>query len=197
MTNQQKLWVYTLTLTCIMLVIAVFPQSLDPLLAYRRDAVLNGQLWRLVSCHFVHLNSYHFLLDGAGFLLITFIFQDLLTPRHLITWLLVSAPLCGLMLLLDPHLYSYVGLSGILHGWLVLALIVGFRDAPKLHAAILAAIVIKLIYEQTSLYNADYLNQLINGYVYPLAHLYGAVIGLALGLYFLLGYRQGANNEVP
>lgn len=169
-------------LSVAMLLLALFHTQVNPQLAYNRDAVLAGQWWRLISCHFVYLNVNHFLLDGGGFLLITYIFRDLLTARLLWLWLAMSAPLCGLALLLDPTLTGYVGLSGILHGWLVIALLLGCRQMPLLHATALLVVAAKLIYEQSSFYDTNYLHNLIGAPVYPAAHLYGALIGLVIGL---------------
>ena len=185
-------WVFGLFV--LMLALALAHQWVNPWLAYDREAILNGQLWRLLSCHFVHLNLNHFLLDGSGFLLIWWIFQDVLTRKLLWLWLGVSAPVCGLLLLLDPNLHGYVGLSGILHGWLVIALLLGWRSAPLLHSAALLLVTGKLIYEQTGFYDADYLGHLIHGSVYPLAHLYGALTGL--GLVILLSLVHHAQATV-
>ena len=175
-----KLGFWVIGLFFLMLVLALLHPWVNPWLAYNRSAVLDGQLWRLVSCHFVHLNLNHFLLDGAGFVLVWWIFQDVLTRRLLWLWLGVSAPVCGLLLLLDSSLSGYVGLSGILHGWLVIALLLGWRSSPLLHSTALLLVTGKLIYEQTPFYDANYLGHLIHGSVYPLAHLYGALIGLGL-----------------
>lgn len=180
--NSRLLWASVIGLSLAMLLLAIFHQQVNPQLAYHRQAVLAGQWWRLISCHFVYLNLDHYLLDGAGFLLITYIFRDLLTARLLWIWLAISAPICGLLLLLDPTLVGYVGLSGILHGWLVIALLLGIREMPFLHTVALLAIAAKLIYEQSPGYDAYYLDSVIAAPVYPNAHLYGALIGLAIGL---------------
>lgn len=169
-------------LALIMLLLALFDAHILPYLAYDREAVLKGQLWRLVTAHFVHLNFNHFLLDSAGFVLVSWFFRDVLNTKLLLLWLGISAPLCGALLTLDSQLTGYVGLSGILHGWLVIALVVGFRTAPLLHSLAIAVITIKLVYEQTAFYDAHYLADTIGGYVYALAHLYGAVIGLFIAL---------------
>lgn len=188
-------WVVGLSL--LMLLLAICHDSVNPWLGYDREAVLDGQLWRLLTCHFVHLNLNHFLLDDAGFLLVWWIFRDVLTRRLLWWWLAVSTPVCGLVLLADSSLYGYVGLSGILHGWLVIALVAGWRTSPLLHGGMLTALVAKLLYEQTPFYNAHYLDHLINGYVYPLAHLEGALTGLCIALVLCLCREPAPPTQQP
>jgi rhomboid family GlyGly-CTERM serine protease len=184
-------WVFGLF--AIMLVLALAHSWVNPWLAYDRNAVLDGQLWRLLTCHFVHLNLNHFLLDGSGFLLVWWVFQDVLTRRLLAWWLGISAPICGLLLLADPGLQGYVGLSGLLHGWLVIALLAGWRTAPWLHSLALLLVAGKLAYEQSRFYDADYLGNLIHGSVYASAHLDGALTGL--GIMLLLGGWRWLNRK--
>lgn len=175
-----------LALTAVMLLLALGHEQVNPWLAYNREAVMNGQLWRLISAHFVHLNLNHFLLDGAGFVLVSWFFHDVLNNRILLLWLAISAPVCGVLLLLDSQLTGYVGLSGILHGWLVIALVLGFRTGPFLHGLALLILTAKLIHEQTPFYDAGYLADTINGEVYALAHLAGALVGLLIAAGLLL-----------
>lgn len=179
-TKDPKLTFWVLGTFFVMLVLAIFHQQVNPWLAYIRPDVLNGQVWRLVTCHFVHLNLNHFLLDGSGFLLVWWIFRDVLTRQLFWLWAGISAPLCGLMLLLDSSLYSYVGISGILHGWLIIALLAGWKQNKLLHTLALVVVATKLVYEQSPFYNDEYLNGLIHGQVYATAHLDGSVIAIGI-----------------
>lgn len=188
-------WVIGLSL--LMLVLAICHDSVNPWLGYDRLAVLDGQVWRLLTCHFVHLNLNHFLLDDAGFLLVWWIFRDVLTRRLLWWWLAISTPVCGLVLLADSSLYGYVGLSGILHGWLVIALVAGWRTSPLLHGGMLAALAAKLLYEQTPAYDIGYLAHLIHGNVYPLAHLEGALAGLCIALVLCVCRKPAPPAQQP
>lgn len=183
MTSTQKhFYIYAIGMSLVMLLLAYFHQQVNPLLAYQREAILDGQLWRLFTAHFVHLNLNHFLLDAAGFLLVCWIFDDVLNSKLLAIWALVSAPLSSLLFLFDGQLHGYVGISGILHGWLVIALIRGLRTNPWLHGIALTLVAAKLAYEQSPFYDAGYLADLIHGQVYATAHLCGALIGVLIGL---------------
>ena len=91
---------------------AALVASLAPdALALDRASLENGEVWRLWTGHLVHWSQAHFVMDvGVACLLA-------LVARVPPTWLL-AAPCLGVgVLLLDPSLTSYAGLSGLLHGW--------------------------------------------------------------------------------
>ena len=173
---------HVLGLTALMLVLGLFHDVLNPVLEYRRSAIAAGEWWRLLTGHLMHLNLWHLGLNLTGFLLCWYFFPDLLTRRRLWLWLLVSMVLVSAgFWFLDPTLEGYVGLSGVLHGLLVMCLLVGFRGHPRLHGLVLLVVAGRLIWEQWPNYDVDYLRHLIGGSVYVNAHLYGALVGALLG----------------
>lgn len=171
--------------------LSIFSRYFNPILEYSHRAIAGGQIWRLVTCHFVHLNMWHMLLDLSGFLLCCYFFSDLLTRGMLWTWLVVESVAVGLMFwFLDPHLQYYVGLSGILHGLLVICLIYGWRGNPVLHSVVLVLVAGKIVHEQMPGYDVNYLRDWIHGSVYVNAHLYGAIVGAVLGPLMLWWHRR-------
>ncbi|MGB1221827.1 MAG: rhombosortase [Alcanivoracaceae bacterium] len=179
-----------------MAVLALFGDSAGEALRYRRDAVADGQWWRLVSCHLVHLNGWHALMNLTGFTLVCLFFDDLLSLRRLALWFLVSAPLVGIAFYLrDTSLAGYVGLSGLLHGLFVMCLLLGIRGQPALHLVVLALVVGRLVYEQTPGYDVNYAKEWIGGRVHVNAHLYGAMVGAVLGgALWWREHREGKNS---
>lgn len=181
---------HILILAAVLAVFGLAHEWVNPWLNYQRAAVLDGQIWRLVTAHLVHLNVWHMAMNLTGFLLCWFFFTDLFTRRLLWLWLGVSAPVVGLAFLgLDAELTRYVGLSGLLHGLLVLLLVLGWRGNPVLHGLVLAVVAGRLVWEQRPGYDTEYLQALMDGSVYVNAHLYGALTGLALALGVLLQRR--------
>ena len=163
-----------------MTVIAVFGSALGPWLRYDRQAILDGEWWRLISCHFVHLNWSHLGMNMAGFLLIWILFGRLLKTWE---WLLVLLPACLMvalgLLAFDRNLLWYVGFSGVLHSIVVVACLFDLRNAHLDGKLILLAICIKLIYEQKfgPLPGSE---TTAGGKVVVDAHLYGAIAGVVL-----------------
>jgi rhomboid family GlyGly-CTERM serine protease len=180
-TADPRLRRHVLILAAVLVLLGLAYEWVNPWLRYDRAAVLDGQLWRLLSAHLVHMNHWHMALNLTGLLLCWYFFTDLLTRRLLWLWLGLSAPVVGLAFLgLDPELSRYVGLSGLLHGLLVLLLVLGWRGNPVLHSVVLAVVVGRLLWEQRPDYDVNYLRGVIEGSVYVNAHLYGAITGGAL-----------------
>lgn len=163
-------------------------------LEWSRTGIADGEYWRLVTGHWVHLGTSHLLLNLAG-LLVT----GLLFMRHppLTWWLgyLILSPLfisAGL-LLATPELAWYRGFSGCLHGLLVFTALSNLKSDTRWSLIVLAFIAVKLAFENV-LYPAVGENPLIGGTVITEAHWLGALAGLAAGL--LLLFRRSARHTV-
>jgi len=160
--------------------VASFGSGLEMLLKFDHRAIMQGQVWRLFTCHFVHFNGSHLALNMAGLLLIWWLFGQVLNWRE---WLIVLLPSCLVVslgiLVLRPDIATYVGFSGVLHSIIVVA---ALFDLPSKHRdgkILLAAICVKLLYEQLfgPLPGSE---ASTGGKVLVDAHLYGAVAGLAI-----------------
>jgi len=148
------------------------------LLRYDRDAIAGGELWRLVSGHFVHLGLSHWVYNGIGLSLIWLLVGQFLRSSQ---WLLVTCVsiLCidAGFWILEPQLQWYVGLSGLQHGYLVAGILAGYK-ARRVEMAVLGAVILgKLVYEQLigPMPGSEFSS---GGAVVTAAHLYGAIGGL-------------------
>ena len=148
-------------------------------LRYERVGLGEGEWWRLLTAHFVHLDLEHAVLNSLGLVLMWALFARDYPPGR---WaaiysgsaLAVSAGLW----FFTPGLDWYVGASGALHGVMAAGTLAHLRRGD-LDGWILAAfIVVKLAYEQFAgaLPFAGSPDTVVD------AHLYGAVGGLLLGL---------------
>ena len=173
---------YGIALLCACALLAV-PELLgEPArqaMSFDRGAIGDGQWWRLLSAHFVHLDAAHALLNGFGVVLMWALFARDYSPWR---W---AAIYCGSALavsvglwFLDPELQWYVGASGALHGVMTAGTVAHLRRRD-LDGWILAIfIVLKLGYEQLAgaLPFAGTADTIVD------AHLYGAVGGVVLAL---------------
>lgn len=163
---------------------ALSPWSTE-VLEYRRDRILDGELWRLVTGHLVHLGWPHAAMNVAA--LVAFVLACL--PQWgWRSWAAYSGILAlwvsAGLLLFSESLLGYVGFSGVAHGLFVLGLWPMVRRKELLPVVLFAYLWGKLIYEQA--WGASVLDEsMAGGPVAVDAHLYGAagavVILLALG----------------
>ncbi|MGI9247786.1 MAG: rhombosortase [Woeseiaceae bacterium] len=120
-------------------------------LRFERAGISSGELWRLVSGHFVHLGWPHFALNAAGLALVWYLVGDAFDRRR---WLVISA-ICILTMdlglwIFDPELQWYVGLSGLLHGILAAGLIAHLNKPDYGTIALAVLLLAKLAWEQLS-----------------------------------------------
>jgi rhomboid family GlyGly-CTERM serine protease len=139
-----------LLLACLLLLLlALSGEGGRALLRYERSAVADGEWWRLLSAHVVHLDLRHALLNIVGLALVWALFARDYSPK---AWLAI---VLGTMAAIDAGLWLgdstvqwYVGSSGVLHGALAAGILAHVRKGERggwLLAGLLAA---KLLYEQ-------------------------------------------------
>jgi rhomboid family GlyGly-CTERM serine protease len=120
-------------------------------LRYDRTALGAGELWRLLTAHWVHLNLRHALVNALGLVLLWALFARDYSGRQ---WLLiVLASILAIdagLWLLDKTVEWYVGSSGALHGVMAAGTLAQLRRGHR-EGWILALILTgKLIYEQVA-----------------------------------------------
>jgi rhomboid family GlyGly-CTERM serine protease len=112
----ERKWLFCLTIILGGGIVAVWPEGLA-LLCYDRVQLINGELWRLATAHFVHLNFVHLLLNVLGLFLLCELQWGRLPLRHGFGLIAYSAIIiCACLWWLQPELIRYAGLSGVLHG---------------------------------------------------------------------------------
>lgn len=165
------------------------PEGLQQLLRYEREAVVAGQWWRLLTGNLVHLGWAHLALNGAALLVGAWLFAAARTPLAWAAALLTCALAVNLGLLwLSPGVWWCVGLSGVLHGFLLIGAWDWARSGDRVGWVLMAAWTGKVLWEQRQ--GAMPMSEgIVGGAVITDAHLYG----LAGGLLFVLlesGWRR-------
>ncbi|MCI0437358.1 MAG: rhombosortase [Gemmatimonadetes bacterium] len=158
------------------------------LLRYEREAVVQGEWWRLLTGHVVHLGWTHFALNLMGLALMWALFFPDYSLRG---WTLI---LLGSLIAIDAGFFFverdvrwYVGLSGVLHGVMAAGTLAYLRRREPGAWVLLPFLVGKLAYEQfvgTMPYSLDS----AGGPVVVDAHLYG-VLGAVIVVPALLAPR--------
>ena len=105
---------------------------------YRRAAVVDGEIWRLVTAMWVHLDWWHWLANSMALAGLILLGTAAAVPlRRLAVVLLVCGLAVTVALLRMPDVAWYAGLSGALHGlatWLGITLATGVAASSVGHA---------------------------------------------------------------
>lgn len=181
-TGTLRNWRLPAALALVSLLLQVFDTAPGTLFAFAPDAIADGQIWRLVSGHFVHLGWPHFVMNVTAFGLIWVLFG---AGCSTVQWLLVfAASIAAIDLGLWaglPDLDWYVGLSGVLHG-LFAAGVLARSGRHGVEAAVLGSLLaLKLGYE-LAVGPLPGSEATAGGRVITEAHLFGALGGLAAAL---------------
>ncbi|MDH3265696.1 MAG: rhombosortase [Gammaproteobacteria bacterium] len=186
-------WLLPLLALAIAVAIALLGDSGREWLSFDRPALASGELWRLVSGHFVHLGLSHLILNSAGLLLIWYLIFDAFSRSQ---WLIVSALVVASIDLgfwfLEPQLVWYVGLSGLLHGLLAAGVLVELKPGRPEMWLLAIGLVAKLLYEQLigPLPGSE---ESSGGNVIVAAHAYGAIGGVLAALMIRNRVRRHAS----
>ena len=176
---RQNLLASVIVLLCIALE-AGRPIVWDPL-RFQRGAIVAGEYWRLMTCHFIHLGWWHLLMNLTSFVLHCFLFRHLFTGiRGLLNICALSMGVSLGILLLSRDIIWYVGLSGLLTGYFVMGVIESTEFPKWLKGLLLLGIVLKTCTEQLLHDDVGYASAFLRGNVVVDAHLYGLVSGLLI-----------------
>jgi rhomboid family GlyGly-CTERM serine protease len=142
---------------------------------YERYAIESGEYWRLVSGHLVHLGLGHLWPNLAALAIIGLLFEDVFRT---VDWLRITAASAVAIDLglyaFQPDVLWYVGLSGVLHGYVAAGALALLFRREKLGAVLAVAVAAKLIFEQV-VGPVPFTAASVGGPVVVAAHLYGVV----------------------
>ena len=151
-------------------------------LRYDRRRVLEGQGWRLLSAHAVHLGWAHCLMNAGGLALCAALGAGQRSARAWAAAITALAVGVGALLMVaSPATLDYAGLSGVLYGLFIWVLAPrawrGDRWAWIGLLAVVARLGWQLVQGPAGMHSAW-----MGGEVMVEAHLYGALCAVALCL---------------
>ena len=169
-----------LIVTVCVTLILLLGSEVESWLRFDRSTIMEGEIWRLVTGHLAHLGRSHALMNVLGLWLCWLLFGKHLKPTSSLILMLTSGVGISLgLLMFNPTLRWYVGLSGVLHAIFVYGCLMEIRAGRRDAIVLLLLIIGKLIWEQVAgpLPGSE---KAAGGTVLVDAHLYGAVCGLVL-----------------
>lgn len=145
----------------------------------RYDALLveQGQYWRVVSAWFTHLNMNHWLANLGGLALLGLLLPAKASWRGVTGFSLVVF-VCAWLLFKSDY-QGYVGLSGVLYGWLLIAAY-GSKAYPVWVRWVLAVVLVGKVSLENMAPSVlpSSVGDFIGGPVAVESHLWGVMAGL-------------------
>ncbi len=132
----------SISLTAVALILYEVFGPVQQTLVFDRAAIANGEVWRLVTGHWVHSDIAHLLWNSAALLLMGVLFERRLRS-HVVTSLLAGTISVDIWLWWGASGVSrYCGLSGILNSLLIVGLIQLWSDQrhPLVPLVVLGAV---------------------------------------------------------
>lgn len=178
----------------ISLAMTLMEQNLGELFRYERAAILQGELWRLVSGHLVHAGPAHWLMNMAALGLMCLLFPTVVCGRWAVLLLFSLCLMTSLgLILFYPQLGWFVGLSGVLHGLFAVGALQTLSVDGKRGWGLLALLLLKLVYEQLG-GEVPGSQSLVGIRVLTEAHLVGALAGVIYWLVSSINWKQKDNG---
>jgi len=192
-------WFTPLTwLFAIAAVAIAFTPILPELLEFDAPAIRGGELWRFLTGHFTHWNLDHLCWDLSVFVVLGALCERRGRGAFLACVLGSAGAISLYALLALPELPVYRGLSGIDTGLFALLAVGLFADArargnrgvQRLIAAAVMSLVVKTLFEFTT-GGTLFVDHAEAAFVpVTMAHVLGAVVGLAVGLSVVASDRR-------
>ena len=153
-------------------------------LIYARGAILDGEWYRLLTFHFVHLSTNHFLINLFTLAALWLLYGRTMRTREWVGVTIGSGFAIGLcLLLLSPEVQWSAGLSGLLYALFACAAIRSAMSGEYLSVAVVAFLVGKVVMEQTIGPSAA-MEQFVGSAIIVDAHMFGVIAGLLFGVLF-------------
>ncbi len=89
---------------------------------YNRQAITQGEIWRLITGHFVHCDFQHLILNICALFLIGSLLEQQAGRRFFEVVSISCLGVSGWLWFTQTHLLNYCGLSGMLNGMLIVLL---------------------------------------------------------------------------
>ncbi|MBI4825717.1 MAG: rhombosortase [Nitrospirae bacterium] len=185
---------FTMMVLALCIIGSIMP-GITSVLIYDRTAISEGELWRIVTSHFVHFNYIHLFYNLLVFGIAGWIIERR-GYNHFKLLCVLSATFIGITLFIfQPGMMYYGGLSGVACGAIYYSALFGLREPTpwrNICLCIIVALPIKIALE--IYYNSSLLpyGEKQTFVLIPISHLAGSIAAFLL---FLAVRNKGIANQ--
>jgi rhomboid family GlyGly-CTERM serine protease len=170
-------------------------ETLTEALRFQPDLFQSGELWRMVTGHFVHESWPHLMVSAMLIVIVHLLFGRFLRGSDLVLLVLLVSIAISLGLSLAPQAAYYVGMSGLLYGLLVFGACRAIEKGMLTGYLVILVLSCKLAISQ--IFGPDRaMEQLIGLPVAVDAHQYGIISGLVCWIFHTLGRKLLSNHKL-
>lgn len=191
--RSRPLWLWLLAVSALTLIGALEP--INTWLEFRRPELQAGEFWRPLTAWLAQLNLQHWLVNQWGLVLLALVMPP--KPNRADALALLWVWLAASLLLVASSYQQYAGLSGLLYGWLVWAVLRSPYYPLWLRWAVVVAVSAKVVQENLPGDSAaSWVGQWINANIAVESHAWGLVAGwLALLVAWLGAQRKRSERR--
>jgi len=162
-------------------------QDIFDLLKYQQKIFSSHEYWRILTAHFIHINTSHFTANMLGFLLFTLINNQTMTTTNIHSHIILLSCFISLCFtLFNPQIHWYAGFSGILYGLYTLGFIRQWIVSKNIGFLILLiGLIGKIISDQINHSQNIKFNSLLEIPVVVDSHFYGMIYGILIGAFHI------------
>jgi len=174
------------TWTCVVLALSIISycsSSLTSIFIYDRYAILNGEIWRLLSSHFVHFSGIHLFYNILAIGITGWIIEYKKCRLYWLLCLLMAFFIGLTLIILKPCMTYYGGLSGLACGSFIYLLLHGLRYSQHRRFVYLAALVLVIIKIVIETFHHESILPYLRDTAFvtmPLSHIIGGIVALSL-----------------
>jgi rhomboid family GlyGly-CTERM serine protease len=159
-------------------------------LLYDRLALANKELWRLLTCHWVHLNADHLFWSGMTFLVLASLCEVIDKTRCYVTTGVSALLIPAAIWVNRPDLQVYTGLSGLDCALYALLIVMFLKREIRsrnpiwacFYGLLLVILIAKITYETITGLTIFVGNNHADMLPVPFAHFVGGVVGCVVGM---------------
>lgn len=172
-----------LILAALLLAMTQLP-DIQSWLAWDRQAIQAGEVWRILTGNLTHTNWPHMIMNTLALAVISFIFRAHIHVKSY-TWLILGLSAVVGIAILASDIRWYAGLSGVLHGLFAWGAVRDIQTRQKGGWLLLLGLGLKVGWEQIAGGSASS-EALIGARVATEAHLAGALAGGVIALGYII-----------